>query len=322
MSVQPDNSISRRNFLKISGLAAASLAIGNAISRTTERLRLIRKYGPATRIPALEFHGDNYYFYDGAYCMNPPTFKYLMTLLQETEVWTATSDEVVAYIQGHMELPARCIILTTDSGNVSHTSLERMIPVLQETGTHFISLIWTRYMQAKESVLCQGDICWNGFREARDSGVFSFGSHSETHRDLAVLSPEEGLSDMIESKKEIEDMLGITPQLISWPFESVPSWAPILADHGFVGSFAGGGSRKTMLENVILPNEPSPWDLPRLLPPNIGTLTSGRPGGKTMQEMLEMFTDGFGENYIAHQKQVQLENYSRNSFFRKNHPPR
>jgi len=38
--------------------------------------------------------------------------------------------------------------------------------------------------------------------------------------------------------------------------------------------------------------------------------------------MLEMFTDGFGENYIAHQKQVQLENYSRNSFFRKNHPPR
>jgi len=320
MSSKPDNSISRRDFLKVSGLVLGSLAISNSILRTTERLRLIKKYGPATRVPALEFHGDNYYFYDGAYCMNPSTFKYLMTLLQENEVWAATSDEVVAYIQGHLELPARSIILTTDSGNVSHTSLERMIPVLQETGMHFISLIWTRFMQANESVLCQGDTCWNGFREAKDSGVFSFGSHSETHRDLALLSPEEGLIDMLDSKKEIEDMLGITPQLISWPFESVPSWAPILANHGYVGSFAGGGSRKTMLENVILPNEPSPWDLPRLLPPNIGSLTSGRPGGKTMQEMLEMFTDGFGENFMIHQKQVQLENNARNFYLRKIHP--
>lgn len=322
MFAQPEKSISRRDFIKVSGLAIASLAIGNSISRTTDRLRLIKKYGSATRVPALEFHGDNYYFFDGAYCMNPSTFRYLMQLLQENEVWSPTSDEVVAYIQGHLDLPARSIILTTDSGNASQTSLKRMTPVLQETGMHFISLIWTRYMQANESILCQGDICWNAFRDARDSGVFSFGSHSETHRDLALLSPEEGLIDMLDSKKEIEDMLGITPQLISWPFESVPSWAPILADHGFVGSFAGGGSRKTMLDNVILPNEPSPWDLPRLLPPNFGSLTSGRPGGKTMLEMLEMFTNGFGENYIAHQKQLQLEKNARNSYFRKMHPPR
>jgi peptidoglycan/xylan/chitin deacetylase (PgdA/CDA1 family) len=322
MSSQHDHSISRGEFLKLTGLAFAGLTLGSQVPRTIERQRLVRKYGPATRVPALEFHGDNYYFFDGAYCMNPPTFKYLMELLQENEVWSATSDEVVAYIQGQIDLPARSIILTTDSGNASVVSLERMTPVLQETGMHFISLIWTRYMQATESVLCQGDICWSAFRDALDSGVFSFGSHSETHRDLATLSPEEGLADMLDSKKEIEDMLGVTPQLISWPFESVPSWAPILADHGFVGSFAGGGSRKTMLENVILPSEPSPGDLPRVLPPNFGSLTSGRPGGKTMLEMLEMFTDGFGEKYLAHQKKIQLENNARNLYFRKKHPPR
>ena len=226
-------------------------------------------------------------------------------------------------LQGNLELPARSIILTTDSGNVSHTSLERMTPVLQETGMHFISLIWTRFMQANESVLCRGDICWNAFRDAMDSGVFSFGSHSETHRDLALLSPEEGLGmTCLIPKKRSKICWASHHNLISWPFESVPSWAPILADHGFVGSFAGGGSRKTMLENVILPNEPSPWDLPRLLPPNIGSLTSGRPGGKTMQEMLEMFTDGFGEKYTAHQEQSRLENNARNSYFRKMHSPR
>src|SRR5665648_442917 len=98
MSSRPSNTINRRDFLKVAGLAIGSLAIGSSIPRTAERLRLIKKYGLATRVPALEFHGDNYYFYDGAYCMNPPTFKYLMSLLQENEVWAATSDEVVAYI--------------------------------------------------------------------------------------------------------------------------------------------------------------------------------------------------------------------------------
>jgi peptidoglycan/xylan/chitin deacetylase (PgdA/CDA1 family) len=322
VSAKPNTSFSRRDFLKVSGLALGTLALGQSISRSTERLRLVKKYGPATSIPAFEFHGDNYFMYDGAYSMNPITFKYLMTWLQENEVWAATSDEVVAYIQGNLVLPSRSIILTTDSGNVSQTSLGRMIPVLQDTGMHFISLIWTRYMQANESILCQEDHCWNAFREARDSGVFSFGSHSETHRDFAQLGMEDGLKDLLESKKEIEDSLGVSPQLISWPFESVPTWANILSDYGFVGAFAGGGSRKTMLDNVLLPKEPSPWDLPRILPPNPGTLTSGRPNGKSMQQMMEMFTDGFGEHLSAHQKQVQMEDYARNLYLIKLHPLR
>jgi peptidoglycan/xylan/chitin deacetylase (PgdA/CDA1 family) len=315
-------SITRRDFFKVTGLALGSLALGYNTTRNADRLRLIHKYGPATRIPALEFHGDNYYMYDGAYCMNPATFRYLMTWLRDNEVWAASSDEVVAYIQGDLMLPSRSIILTTDSGNVSQPSLARMIPVLQETGMHFISLIWTRYMQSSESTLCQEDVCWNAFREARDSGVFSFGSHTETHRDFALLSREDGLNDLLESKKEIEDSLGVSPQLISWPFESVPGWADILADYGFAGAFAGGGSRTPMQNNVLLPDEPRPWSLPRLLPPNIGTLTSGRPAGKSIQQMMEMFTVGFGENLAAYQKKVQLENHEKYQYFRKLHPPR
>jgi peptidoglycan/xylan/chitin deacetylase (PgdA/CDA1 family) len=312
----------RRDFLKVAGLAMGTLSLGHSISRSAARLRLIRKYGPATRIPAFEFHGDNYYMYDGAYCMNPATFKFLMTWLQENEVWAPTSDEVVDYIRGDLELPSRSVILTTDSGNVSLPSLGRMIPVLQETGMHFISFIWTRYMQSKESVSCRDDICWNAYRDARDSGVFSFGTHSESHRDLSMLGSEEGLEDLLVSKKEIEDSLGVSPRLISWPFEAVPDWADILGQHGFMGAFAGGDRRKTMLDNVILPNEPSPWDLPRVLPPNFGTLTSGRPGGKTLPEMMAMFTDGFGERLAAYQVQVQFEKRIRENSFRTKYSPR
>jgi peptidoglycan/xylan/chitin deacetylase (PgdA/CDA1 family) len=316
-----DGLLSRRDFLKLSGLMLGALAVGDPISRNTERLYRIQKYGPASRIPALEFHGDNYFFYNGAYCMDPRTFLYLMAWLQENEFWAVTSDELVAYIQGALTLPARSIILTTDSGNGSMKSLSRMIPVLQKTGMHFISFIWTRYMLAGESVDCQQDVCWESFRTARDSGVFSFGSHTESHRDFATLNLEDGLKDLLESKKEIEDFLGISPQLISWPFESVPDWVPSLAEYGFRGGFAGS-SRNPMLDNVVLPGETAPWSMPRIFPPNTGSLTSGRPAGKNIQQLMEMFTDGFGEKLAAYQKTIQLKEHARAIYFRKGHPRR
>lgn len=317
-----NNPLNRRDFLKLSSLAFSSLLLGAPTSRTTDRLRLIQKYGVATRIPAFEFHGDNYFMYDGAYCMNPDTFRVIMNWLQENEVWAATAQEVEGYLSGEISLPARSVILTTDSGSVSKTSLARMIPVLQETGMHFISFLWTRYMRADESITCQEDACWTAFRDALDSGTFSMGTHTETHRDFALLSEADGINDLLESKKEIEDTLGVSPTLISWPFESVPNWADELRNYGFVGAFAGGGSRKTMKENVILPSEPSPWDLPRILPPNIGTLTSGRPAGMTLPEIMDMFTNGFGDNFNNHKIQVERERLEEETYFRKLRPPR
>jgi len=315
-------SFSRRDFLKVSALAAGSLFLKSHPAGNPDLLERVQKYGIAGRIPALEFHGDNYYMYNGAYCMNPATFKLLMEWLQENEVWAVTANDLVGYLSGQVDLPARSIILTTDSGAVSQTSLARMVPVLQDTGMHFISFIWTRNMGADESVTCQGDACWNAFRLARDSGTFSFGSHSETHRDLALLSKKEGMNDLLTSRKKIEDALGISPRFLSWPFESVPSWAPDLQEIGFMGAFAGGGSRKNMQANVVLPSDPSPWDLPRVLPPNIGTLTSGRPVGKTLAQMMEMFTDGFGAELQAYQERMESFNRIGRSTSRLIHYPR
>jgi len=311
MSIQSDKKINRRDFFKITGLGLASLAIGKQLPREVERERLIQKYGVATRIPAFEFHGDNYYFYGGAYCMNPNTFKSLMTWFKDNEVWSATSEEVVAFLQGSLELPSRSVILTTDSGNTSKTSLVRMIPVLQETGMHFISMIWTRFMLASESSVCLDDACWDAFREAKDSGVYSFGSHTESHSDFALFTQDEGVSDLLQSKQEIEDNLGVSPQLISWPFESVPTWAHVLSDYGFYGAFAGVNHRPTIKDCAVLPADSSPWDLPRIFPPNIGTLTSGRPDGKTILEIMEMYTDGFGTQSKAFQTLYEYKNQRR-----------
>ncbi len=224
--------------------------------------------------------------------MNPETFEYLMEWFQKNDVWAMTADEVVGFINGTMEMPARSVILTTDSGNTSQGSLSRMIPVLQQTGMHFISFIWTENMEPSEHDLCAGNRCWEAFQEALESGVFSFGTHTESHRDFANLTYDQGIQDILQSTMEIEDNIGIRSKLLSWPFESYPGWASQLEDHGFEGGFAGN-SRFAMAYNVVLFNEPMRWSIPRVLPPNPGTLTSGRPSGLTIEEMMVMFSDGF-----------------------------
>jgi peptidoglycan/xylan/chitin deacetylase (PgdA/CDA1 family) len=304
---------SRRDFLTFSGAVTGSLIAAHMPSfappfprkkgRTLEplsahekreiaRYKRIKMQGPATRAPALEFHGDSYTLAGGRYSMVPETFEYLMAWFHDHDVWAMTAEEVVGFINGTMQMPARSVILTTDSGNTSQDSLARMIPVLERTGMHFISFIWTQNMASGEHDICNNDSCWEAFREARDAGVFTFGTHTESHRDFATLNEEEGLRDILQSTREIEDNLGIFPDLISWPFESFPDWAGILEDFGFEGGFAGN-SRFAMVNNVVLFNEPRRWSLPRVLPPNPVTLVSGRPSGLSIDEMMTLFSDGF-----------------------------
>jgi len=304
---------SRRGFLKLTAAAFGSLLVPGfspprrpfpgskeppledwteADRRELARYKRVKIQGAATRAPALEFHGDSYNLAGGGYSMNPDMFRYLMEWFQDNDVWAMTADEVVGYINGTLEIPTRSVILTTDSGSTSRDSLARMIPVLQDTSMHFISFIWTKRMDPGENDLCIDDRCWGAFREAQESGVFSFGTHTESHRDFAKLTPDEGIQDLLQANEEIESNLGIVPNLIAWPFESYPNWASMLENYGFEGGFAGN-SRFAMSANVVLPNEPLPWSIPRVLPPNPGTLTSGRPNGLTIQEMMEMFSNGF-----------------------------
>jgi peptidoglycan/xylan/chitin deacetylase (PgdA/CDA1 family) len=264
-----------------------------AAAREARRLSLIEKYGPATRALPLEFHGDYYYMLDGMYNMDPETFTWMMEWFQENDVWSVNGTELAGFLDGTIQLPARCVVLTTDSGYTSLESLARMIPVLQRTEMHFISLIWTSWMTAEETIACIDDICWEKFREALASGVFTFGAHSESHSDFSKIDAAPGLADILESKSKIKKNLGIEVEFFSWPHEACPAWADQLSDHGFIAAF-GGRPRALDLCSVFAEDELR-WCLPRLLPPNRGSRQSSRPEGMTIEEMMRAYSDGFEE---------------------------
>jgi len=252
---------------------------------------LVEKYGPATKALPLEFHGDLYWFFDGAYSMDPKTFTWLMQWFQQNEVWAVNADELLGFLAGTLQLPARSVILTTDSGSSSVESLQRMIPVLQDTGMHFISFIWTMQMLPEETAACPDNLCWDTFRQALQSGVISFGTHTEYHLPLAEHDLNFGLKDVSQSINEIEENLGITPQILSWPLESCPKWAPDLAELGILAAF--GGRSRPFDQCSVYAQDPLPYCLPRLFPPNRQDRLSARPDGMTIEELAAKYMDGF-----------------------------
>jgi peptidoglycan/xylan/chitin deacetylase (PgdA/CDA1 family) len=246
----------------------------------------IEKYGIARSIPSFEYHGDNYDMYSG-YAMEPTYFAKQMEWLAENDFHSVTEPELLGYLDGTLQLPGRSIILTTDSGNTSQNSLNRMIPVLKDYKMHFLSFIWTNQMDQGESKACIDDNCWKTFEVARDSGVFTFGCHTETHRDFAKIDKNEGLNELSQSIYDIEKRLAIKVSGLSWPFESCAYTDKDLNSIGL--KYAFGGNSRIIMENTVMPNDNLRYCLPRLLPPSPNGV-SGRPNNMTLSDIMKRYT--------------------------------
>lgn len=239
---------------------------------------LKEKYGTAKGVPVFEFHGDSYRMYDGLYEMNPESFKSQMEWLRDNEFHSVTCPELVGFLNGTTELPSRSVILSTDSGNGSLHSMPRVLEVLQETGMHMQSYIWTMGMT---------DEAWKMFDGAVKTGLVTIGTHTMSHGDLATFSLKQGLNDLLGSRKLIEGNLGISVYGISWPLESVPEWSPKLKDYGFEYGLAGWSREAAKL--VVYKEDKERFNLPRIFPPNPNG-KSGRPQGLTLPEIMTKFT--------------------------------
>jgi len=250
----------------------------------------IEKYGSAKRIMSLEYHGDNYFMYDGAYSMTPEQFEIQMRYLLDNEYHFVTGIELVGFLEGWLDLPARSIILTTDSGEASYKSIPRIIALYTKleneygVAPHMNSFIWTMGMAESENGRCANDACWQFFRNALYSGYFSFGNHTQTHRDFRTLSDEEIIWDIETSKQKIFDNLGLKVFGITWPLEECSKSYDVLKSLGV--KYAFGGSTRELNKLFTYANDDLPLCLPRLFPPNPNGV-SGRPNNKTLFEMLE-----------------------------------
>jgi len=249
----------------------------------------IDEFGMAEKITALEFHGNNYSMYDGAYAMNPHQFYVQMDYLMKNQYHFVTIHELKGFLDGWLNLPKRSIILTTDSGYTSQESFDSIISQFLELESiygyrpHMQSYIWTKGMTQEESSACKEDACWKSFLKAKDSGFFTFGTHSQTHSKFEFQTVEFLKEDLAISVKKIYENVGLNVYAITWPHESCSWDLEALEEVGIEIGF--GGLSKYTSDAFVYKNDQMYNCLPRLFPPNGGGYSS-RPYGFTLEDIL------------------------------------
>jgi hypothetical protein len=261
-----------------------------------ERLAYLEEQGPAKSIPALEYHSDLYWMYGGALEMSPKAFESQMAWFHENHVHSVTGDELRDWLNGTLELPARSVILTFDMGAHSSQYVPRMLDVFRKYQMFGLFTIYhpSNHSEGMDagSANCPDDRCWEAFRIAYNSGYATIGTHTITHRDFAQVDEKEGMAEIEKSKQIIEENIGNGCEvfLLTWPLESVPSWAKNLKSIGIDLAFGGNTIGYGILKNAVWKDKPEDfYQLPRIFPPNSNGL-SGRPAGKTLEEIMKMYT--------------------------------
>lgn len=247
----------------------------------------INTYGTTRSILTLEYHGDDYTMYEGWYSMSPDSFREQVDYLMAQDYHFATMHEIEGFVQGWLELPTYSVIMTTDISDLHVSSLLSIANTFSELETsygyrpHMLAFIWTGAMDAGE---CSDNTCWQTLNQANQTGFFTFGSHSYTHRDFGEMSATEGEADLLRSINQIEDNMGLLSYTLAWPFETCSPYPDSIAELGI--TLAWGGSTKPIPQNFTAWRDARPLCLPRLLPPNIEGI-SMRPDGFTLQQMLD-----------------------------------
>jgi peptidoglycan/xylan/chitin deacetylase (PgdA/CDA1 family) len=263
-----------------------------------ERQAYLEEHGPALSIPALEYHGDDYRMTigGGVIELNPAGFESQMAWFQANHVHAVTGEELRQWLNGELELPARSVILTFDLGNhSSQSSVPRVIEVFRKYQMFGIFAIYHYGMDAGTSILCPDDRCWEAFRIAYNSGYATIGTHTISHRDFTKVDKKDGMAEIQNSINIIEEKIGNGCEVFSltWPLEAVPSWAEELKSIGI--DLAFGGYTYPILQNAVWKDKPGDWfKLPRILPPNSNGI-SGRPGGKTLEEIMKLYTSSWDQ---------------------------
>ena len=145
---------------------------------------------------------------DAFYRLTAGEMEELLSQLRHLGYQTVSSRAFRAWQQGQGGLPERTVVLTFDDGYTSH--FEIVAPLLLRyhfSATFFIPV---------ERVGRAGHLTWEQLRKLVFLGM-EIGSHGVTHRPMTSLSPEELDQELVDSKRILEERLGVPVRALAAP---------------------------------------------------------------------------------------------------------
>lgn len=153
--------------------------------------------------------------------ISPEDFRGQMQALKDAGIEVISMNDFLAWRRGEKNIPARSALITIDDGYLTGYSVAW--PILNEFDYPFTMYIYTDYVKGGPRTGGQS-MSWEQLGEMRDAGV-DIASHTLTH---SALNAQKGRSDadyrewlrteLVDSKKMIEDKLGIEVTTIAYPY--------------------------------------------------------------------------------------------------------
>jgi peptidoglycan/xylan/chitin deacetylase (PgdA/CDA1 family) len=190
-------------------------------------------------IPVLMYHHINHHAGDTV-TVTPEVFAAQLKFLHEEGYQTLSADELIEFVSGTKTFASKSVMLTFDDGwldnylyavpllsryqfkatffivtaRVDAASLglepvDANVPE-HETAKQFIQ------MGAAERVV----FGWNLIKDLAESDLFSFYSHTVTHRKCATLYHAELQTELVDSRDRLEEKLGTRCEYLCWPYGS------------------------------------------------------------------------------------------------------
>jgi peptidoglycan/xylan/chitin deacetylase (PgdA/CDA1 family) len=162
------------------------------------------------------------------YAVTPARFESHLRFLRRRGIPILPLADVAENIRAGRPFKRLAAAISFDDGwRDNFTAAYPLLLKYSAPATFFVTADWVGRAEAPIPALADiripggAMIGWDVLRKAADEGLASVGSHGRTHAPLTTLAPEDVRKEVFESKRIIEDGLGRSVSLFSYPAGAV-----------------------------------------------------------------------------------------------------
>lgn len=172
----------------------------------------IQEQARLAKVPVMMYHDilpQKEVFFD----VTPKEFEEHLRLIQENGLTPISLEQLITHLRTGLPLPEKPILLTFDDGYGGH--YEFVYPLLKKYGYPGVFSIYTSNIGINTG---RTHVTWDHLREMAADPLITIAAHSVTHPpDLRTLPEDKLQMEVIESKRLLEDKLGISIHYFTYP---------------------------------------------------------------------------------------------------------
>jgi len=168
------------------------------------------------------------------FCTPPDEFNYQMAWLIESGYTAVGLNDMVSYVSNNGDLPDKAVHITFDDGFIG--VLEHAFPALKKHGIPATLFALSGRTGATNDWMWQRGfpqrplLSREQLRMLAEEGMV-IGSHTRTHAKLTEISIDQAKSEIVDSKKELEDIIGKEVAHFAYPYGLFNSTVRDLIEH-------------------------------------------------------------------------------------------